>query len=128
MRDLAAYTAVEGSSLGSLIRAARDEYLSRDAYEESSGGFRTPNSLRIVISARFEAMSAAERLSVLDDLLHQNHEVILVRDQREVFRDRDVPSSVITDLVCEVVWQALVCDPELRIEDEIREALAGGQS
>jgi hypothetical protein len=124
MQNLTAYTPVEGVALKRLIQAAREEYVSRRAYEETPRGYRTPNSLRIIIINRFEAMSATERLSVLDDLLHRNHEVILVRHQTEVFRDRDAPSSLIADLVCEIVWQALVCDPELRVEDEIREALA----
>jgi len=124
MHNLAAYTKVEGTALEKLIRAARDDYVSCGAYEETPEGCRTPNNLRIIVIERFEAMSALERLSVVDDLLHRNHEVIVIRHQAEVFRDRDTPSTFITDLVCEVVWQALVCDPGLRIEDEIREALA----
>jgi hypothetical protein len=126
MLDLEAYTEVDGSRLVGFIAAVRAEYLARKPYEELREDFRQVNSVRVVTLELFERLATAEQLGVIEDLLCHNGEVILVRSHAEIFRTADSPGTYIADVVCEVVWQALMREPAIRVEDEIREALVAG--
>jgi hypothetical protein len=117
---------VAGSGLVKMVNAARTAFLARDAYEEDPNGYRQVNALRLVIIETFERTSVNDQLAVLEDLLTLNHELVLMRGQDDICSSPESPQACITDLVCEVVWQALVCEPEIRVEDEIRHALADG--
>jgi hypothetical protein len=69
--DMATHTKVEGAGLTKMISDIRRDFARRDAYDEADNGFRVPHSLRPMVAEHFDAMAAADRLAVLDDLFMQ---------------------------------------------------------
>lgn len=124
MLELACVTEVEGQSLLALIDAVRRTFLARDPYEQRPSGRRLANSVRLVTVETFDGLSRREQVAVVEDLLFGDQEVEFLRDPQAIFHASDSPASHAVDLVCEVVWQALMREPEIRIEDEIRAAFA----
>lgn len=119
------YTTFEGLSLQRLVDAVRSEFLNRPGYHQDAEGWKQVNSVRLVAVGVVDELSVEERLDVVGDLLRLNDDRILIRSHEAIFQASDAPETFITDLICEIVWQALMHDVEIRIEDEIRHALAG---
>ncbi len=123
MPDLGRLTVVEGSNLLSFIAAVRVSFLARHSYEEASDGCRRPNSVRRVTVELFDDLSRYTQIAIIEDLLYGGQDVEFVRPPAAVFETADSPAAHIVDLVCEVVWQALMCEPEIRVQDEVRAVL-----
>lgn len=124
MLELDCLTEVEGPSLLALIDTIRRTFLARDSYEEVPSGQRRVNSVRLATIETWDGLSRSEQIAVVEDLLFGDQEIEFLRSQQTIFHASDSPAAHIVDLVCEVVWQALVREPEIRIEDEIRAAFA----
>jgi hypothetical protein len=123
---MSAHVGLQGENLRRLTDAVRAEYWRRGPYESYAGGLLQPNTVRVVVCQLLEALGAAAQLAIVEDLYTLDSIELLRDDPREVFAAADSVASHIFDLVCEVVWQTLVADVEIRVEDEIREALAEG--
>jgi hypothetical protein len=117
--------APEGTDLERLIAEVRRRFLACPAYEEFDEGLRQVNSLRVVALEVYDDLSVDAQLAVIADLISRNRELKLHRLPAEVFIASDSPMAYITDVVCEVIWQSLIDDPSIRMEDEAREAIAG---
>lgn len=125
MYDPDGVVAPEGRHLCRLIDEVRREFFGRRPIIVFDGGMRQVNSVRVVTLDVFDSLSLDARLAVVRDLLSRNELFVIERAGECVFQASDTPSSHITDLVCEVVWQTLRDEPLVRIEDEEREATAG---
>jgi hypothetical protein len=112
-----------GRELAGFVESVRLEYWRRERYEEHPGGVRQPNSVRVVAGQILEDLGPVRRSAVVAELL-ELESVELVSDLDAVFRASDSVGTMVFDLVCEVCWQLLVADLEVRIEDEVRAALA----
>jgi hypothetical protein len=126
--DMPLRSRISDSQLAIFIDAARVEYLRRKPYDDLAGGLRRVNTLRLVAGEVFEGMPHDEQLAVVSDTYRLDADRLLRDRPEEVFEASDSIASHIFDLVCEVAWQELVGDISLRIEDEIRQALAEGWS
>ena len=104
----------------------RSEYWLRQPYEDYSSGLRQANTVRVVACQVLEKLSHEEQLAVVRDLYTLESVELLRGTPSEVFGASDSIRSHIFDLACEVTWQMLVSDLEIRVEDEIRMALAEG--
>ena len=104
--------------------AVRTEYLRRQPYDDYSGGLRQTNTVRVVACQVLEQLPREEQLAVVWDLYTLDSVELLRDDPRDVFEASDSVGNHIFDLACEVVWQMLMRDIEIRVEDEIRTALA----
>jgi transcriptional antiterminator Rof (Rho-off) len=125
MLDMPTVVGVEGVSLRRLIQDVHDEFVVRCAYDEFELEFRQANCVRVVALDMFDRKSPDEQVAVVADLLCHNGEMRLLRgDKTTVFASAESPGEIIVDLVCEIVWQVLMRDHEVRVEDEIRLALA----
>jgi hypothetical protein len=111
-------------NLPRFIEAVRTEYWLRRPYDDYSGGLRQTNTVRVVACQTLERFSREEQLAVIQDLYTLDSVAFIRDDPREVFEASDSVGSHMFDLACEVVWQTLIRDVEIRIEDEIRMALA----
>lgn len=112
------------SNLLRFVEAVRTEYWLRQPYDDYSGGLRQTNTVRVVACQILERLPREEQLAVIRDLYELDSVELLRDDPREVFVTSDSIGNHIFDLACEVVWQMLICDIEIRVEDEIRMALA----
>jgi hypothetical protein len=121
-----ALSGISGRHLLLYLEAVRREYLAREPYEDFSGGLRQINTIRLVAGETLEGLAREERLAVICDVYELDSHEFLRDDPREIFHASDTVSNHLFDLVCELAWQELVSDTELRIEDEIRIALAKG--
>jgi hypothetical protein len=117
---------ISGRHLLHYLGAVRREYLARDPYDDFSGGLRQTNTIRLVAGEVFGGLSREEQLAVISDVYELDSRQFLREDPREIFQASDTVSNHLFDVVCELAWQELVSDTELRIEDEIRIALAEG--
>jgi hypothetical protein len=115
---------ISGRRLLDYIEAVRREYVRRRPYDDLSGGLRQTNTIRLVAAEIFEDLSGEQKLAVICDAYALDSHEFLREDPREIFQASDTIANHLFDLVCEVAWQVLVSDIELRIEDEIRMALA----
>jgi hypothetical protein len=121
-----ALSGISGRHLLLYLEAVRREYLAREPYDDFSGGLRQTNTIRLVAGEIFGDLSRGEQLAVICDVYELDSHEFLRNDPREIFQASDTVSNHLFDVVCELAWQELVSDTELRIEDEIRMALAGG--
>lgn len=121
-----ALSGISGRHLLLYLEVVRREYLAREPYEDFSGGLRQTNTIRLVAGEIFGDLSREEQLAVICDVYELDSHELLRDDPREIFQASDTVSNHLFDLVCELAWQELVSDTELRIEDEIRMALAKG--
>jgi hypothetical protein len=113
-----------GESLLRFSHAVRAEYLRRPPYDDYPGGLRQVNTVRIVACQVLERLPYEEQLTIVQDLYTLDSVELLRDDPHEVFAASDSIGSHLFDLACEVVWQMLVESVDIRIEDEIRIALA----
>jgi hypothetical protein len=104
------------------VSDVRSEYWSRGPFDQFLGGARQPNTVRLVAGQVLEDLPAPHRVALVGELLCLE-ELELIRDLDRIFRFADSVGAVVFDLACEVCWQILVSDVEIRIEDEIRAAL-----
>lgn len=102
----------------------RSEYVLRSPYDDLSGGLRQTNTIRLVAGEIFDDLSKDQQLAVICDAYALDSHEFLRDDPREIFKASDTIANHLFDLVCELAWQVLVSDIELRIEDEIRISLA----
>ncbi len=123
---MSGYGDLQGENLLRLARAVRREYWRRDPYEAYTGGLRQPNTVRVVACQLLEALPPARQLAIVEELYALDSLELLRDEPGEVYAASDSVRSHIFDLACEVVWQTLVADVRIRVEDEIREALAEG--
>jgi hypothetical protein len=121
-----AHLGLQGENLRRLSDAVRVEYWSRGPYEAYAGGLRQPNTVRVVACQLLEALPPPAQLAIVEDLYTLDSIELLRGDPGKIFAASDSVRSHIFDLACEVVWQTLVADIDVRVEDEIREALAEG--
>jgi hypothetical protein len=112
-----------GWHLRDFAQEVQEEYWGRGPFEEYLEGVRQPNTVRLVAGQVLEAMTAHQQAAVMGDLLRLES-IALVREPEEVLQAADSVGAMLFDLACEACWQILVSDVELRIEDEIRAALA----
>jgi hypothetical protein len=123
---MSAHSGLQGENLRRLTDAVRAEYWRRGPYEVYAGGLLQPNTVRVVACQVLDALPAAAQLAIVEDLYTLDSIELVRGDPGEVFAASDSVRSHIFDLACEVVWQTLVADIGVRVEDEIREALAEG--
>jgi len=116
-------TRIGAGPLVNLIDEVRAEYWRRPAYDEYGDHIRQANAVRVVAGEILEGRSAADRVKILADL-QGSEELRLACHPAEVFGTASTANEVLFDLICEVCWQILMRDLEIRIEDEIRSALA----
>jgi hypothetical protein len=111
-------------SLSRFGKSVEAEYRRRPPYDDYPGGLRQVNTIRIVACQVLESLPYDEQLAIIQDL-YTLDSVELQRDNpHEIFAASDSIGSYLFDLACEVVWQMLVTNLEIRVEDEIRLALA----
>jgi len=110
-------------SLSRFREAVEAEYWRRPPFDDYPGGLRQVNTVRIVACQVLERLAYEEQVAVVQDLYALNS-LELRHDPFEVFAASDTVGSHLFDLACEVVWQMLVADISIRVEDEIRLALA----
>jgi len=118
-------TRAEGDHLDRLIQEVKREFFARSASTSFEGGFREANTLRVVAVEVLEGLALEAQIATLSDLFLRNECLVLRRDAADIFVTADSPAGVLTDLVCEVVWQLLIEDPLIQMEDEARETCAG---
>ncbi len=114
---------LQGESLRRLVREVRREFFTRGA-EEIGDGYRQVNSARVVTIEVYDRLSIDAQIAIAADLMRANEEVVLRRDAEEVFTRSDTARACIADLICEVVYQELMDDPLVMMENENREALS----
>ena len=114
---------IEGGDLRLLIKEVRREFFARAACE-TFGDTQQINSVRVVAIEVFDGLSVEAQLAVVADLVRVDQEPILHRSTEDIFAASDSPLAFIADLVCEVVWQVLMDDPVVPMENEEREPLA----
>lgn len=119
---MAIHLSKTGPDLRAFIEAVREEYRRREPYEEYLGGVRQPNTVRLVAGQVLEEMAPDRQAALTGDLLRLES-LSLFRELDEVFEASDSVGALVFDLACEVCWQLLVSDVEIRIEDEIRLSL-----
>jgi len=118
---LIAHTA--GRELSRFIDLVKSEYWQRSAFDDYADGMRQVNTSRVVTCQLLEGLSELRRATVVADLGLLNDPQLL-RDPAEFLNAATTPSEILFDLVCECCWQELMRDLGIRVEDEIRSALA----
>lgn len=121
---MSAQTPILGENLMRLCEVVRKEHERRPPYARYAGGLLQPNTVRVIACQLIEALPPAVQLAIVEDL-YSLDSIELLRGEG-VFAASDSVRSHIFDLACEVVWQTLMADIDIRVEDEIREALAEG--
>jgi hypothetical protein len=111
-----------GENLQRLVREVRQEFFARDA-RESGRGYQQINSTRVVTIEVYDRLSVDAQIAVAEDLMRASDEVLLHRSAEEVFSRSDTPQACIADLICELVYQELMDDPLVIMENEARESL-----
>jgi hypothetical protein len=115
----AGYSYVDGDELTSLALDVRREFLHRPPCSPDDA--RRPNSVRLVALDLIERRSTHQQLSALADLIDRNPGLTVTRDEdRDIFEHSDTPANFVADLICEVIWQILARDSEIREEDQRR--------
>jgi len=118
------YSAVEGDSLLDFVESVRFEFRKRDAYSSDPNGLRFINSVRSIAVELFDLLSDDQKVVIVRDLIVGNDEILLLRPFVEVFETAGSPADYITDLICEIVWQVLMEEEDIRHEDKARQSLA----
>lgn len=113
---------LRGENLWHLIEEVRYQFFSQSP-ETNRTRYRQASSARIVTIEVYAGLSFESRVAIVADLMRASEEMVLSRDARDVFAHSDTPQAYITDLVCEVVYQELMRDPEVIMEDESRAAM-----
>ena len=114
-----AYSYVDGDELTSLALEVRGEFLRRPPY--SLDDTRRPNSVRLVALDLLESRTTRQQLSVLADLIERNPKLTLApAHDHDIFEYSDTPATYVADLICEVIWQILTRDAEIREEEQRR--------
>jgi hypothetical protein len=114
---------LQGEHLRCLIDEVRQEFLARDARQIGEDYIQV-NSVKLVLSEVFAALSVDAKVAITTDLVRLNEESDLRRRPEEVFSSSDSAPAYISDLICELVHQELLNYPEIRLENDYREALA----
>jgi hypothetical protein len=113
---------LHGASLRSFIDEVRCEFFARRA-REVGHGYQQVNSTRVVTIEVYDDLSVDAQAAIAADVVRAKDEIVLIRNAEEVFTSSDTPQAYIADLICEVVYQELMDDPSVVIEDESRKAL-----
>jgi len=113
---------LQGESLQRLVDEVRSEFFARNALDVGPG-YEQVNSARVVAIEVYDRLSVDAQVAIAAELVRANEEVLLEREALEIFTTSDSPRSHIADLICEVVYQELMDDPLVLMENETREAL-----
>jgi hypothetical protein len=113
---------LHGASLRRFIDEVRREFFARRA-REVGDGYQQINSARVVTIEVYDDLSVDAQAAIAADVVRAKDEIVLIRNPEEVFTRSDTPQAYIADLICEVVYQELMDDPSVVMEDESREAL-----
>jgi hypothetical protein len=106
-----------GENLRRLINEVRGEFFSRGARQST-------DSAQVVAIEVYDGLSVDAQVAVAADLLKSDYGTVLDRDVEDIFTASDTPQAIITDLICEIVCQELLCDPLVVMENEGREAMS----
>ena len=111
------------AGLASFVEDVRSEYWRRAAYDEYRDGLRQANTCRVVACQVLEDRSRSELLDILAGVFGLDG-CEFIATPVEAFETSFTPSELLVDLICEVCWQVLMQDVSVRVEDEVRLALA----
>jgi hypothetical protein len=111
-----------GDNLRRLVNEVRREFFERGAHEVSDG-YWLVNSARVVAIEVYDRLSIEAQIRVVVDLMQTNAQYVLSRDTADIFARSDTTQAHIADLICEVVYEELMKDPLVAMENESREAL-----
>jgi hypothetical protein len=114
---------LRGENLRRLIDEVRHEFFARSA-QKIGDGYCQVNSARIVTIEVYVGLSVDAQIAIVTDIMRASDEIVFDRDAEDIFSRSDTPQAHITDLICEVVYQELMDDPQVIMEDESREALS----
>jgi hypothetical protein len=114
---------LQGASLRRFIDEVRCEFFGRLA-REVGHAYQQINSARVVTIEVYDALSVDAQAAIAADVVRAKDEIVVVRNAEDVFARSDTPQAYIADLICEVVYQELMDDPSVAMEDESREALS----
>jgi hypothetical protein len=109
-----------GEALCRLIDEVRREFFARGSRHSDPTEDGSVRSVSIEVHDR---LSIDAQLAVMADLVRYEAEIVLVRDAEDVFAASDTPRAYLADLTCEIVYQELMSDPVVMMEDESRAAL-----
>jgi hypothetical protein len=113
---------LRGGNVRRLVEEVRREFFARNA-EEFSHGYQLVNSARVVAIEVYDRLSADAQVAIIADLMQADEQYVLQRNTGDIYARADTAQAHITDLVCELVYDQLMDDPLVVMENESREAL-----
>jgi hypothetical protein len=113
---------LQGENLRRLVNEVRREFFARSA-QGIRDRPRRINSARIVATEVYDGLSINAQAAITADVLLANEQIVLERDGVDIVSCADTARSFVADVVCEIVYQELMNDPVVVMEDESREAM-----
>lgn len=113
---------LQGENLRCLIEEVRREFFARSAQGVEDKP-RRDSSARVVSIEVYDGLSINAQVAITADVLLANEEIVLERDGDDIVSCADTARSFIADVVCEIVFQELMNDPLVAMENDSREAM-----
>jgi hypothetical protein len=120
MSDPDSANLLRADNLQRLVDEVRREFFDRRAREVGTN-YEQVNSVRLVTIEVYDRLAAEAQAAIASDIVCSQDEIALVRDPADIFRRSDTPQAHIADLICEIVYQQLLNEPAVAMENEYRE-------
>jgi hypothetical protein len=117
-----AQTHEDGAALHGLVQNVLETFLRSEPVATDDPS--RPNSIRATTLSVLEAKSPSERRAIVVDVDEATEPYLIHLDPLATFVQATTPRDYVTDLICAVVYEHLVTDDEIRLQDEQRRKLA----